>query len=225
MVHGRVLSKKTSLSQSQPIWLQEVVNSYVVDENAQKSLQQLALSNDGAPDYSLKDDVIRFQVRIWIGSNVALKTKLIFAFHASAMGGHSGIQASYHKLMNLFAWTAMKQDVVDYIHYVSMCPLPIPSGPWTDITMNLVEAFPKSNGYTVILVIVNRFTKYSHFIPLKHPFTALVVAQAFFLNVVRLHGRPQSIVSDRDKIFTSSFWNELFKLWNTKSHLGIAYHP
>lgn len=108
---------------------------------------------------------------------------------------------------------------------VLLNPLPVPAGPWTYISMDFIGALPKSNGYTVILVLVDRFTKYSHFIPLKHPFTAPVVAQTFLQNIWKLHGPPKSIVSDRDKIFTSSFWRELFKLWNTKLMMSTTYHP
>ena len=129
---------------------------------------------------------------------------------------------------------------MDFVHQCGVCqqakhehcklpgmlqPLPVPAGPWKDITMDFIEALPKSQGYTVILVVVDRFTKYAHFIPLKHPFTAPVVAQALLQNVVKLHGLPSSIVSDRDKIFTSSFWKELFKIWDTKLHMSTAYHP
>ena len=75
------------------------------------------------------------------------------------------------------------------------------------------------------LVVVDRFTKYSHFIGLSHPFTAQSVARLFFDTVYRLHGLPDSIVSDRDKVFTSSFWQELFKLTNVSLCLSSSYHP
>ena len=91
--------------------------------------------------------------------------------------------------------------------------------------MDFIEALPKSEGYTVILVVVDRFTKYAHFIPLKHPFSAPVVAKAFLHTLVNLHGPPHTIVSDRDKIFTSHFWRDLFKLWDTKLLMSTAYHP
>ena len=86
-------------------------------------------------------------------------------------------------------------------------PLPIPEGAWQDISMDFI-GLPKSEGYDVILVIVDRFTKSAHFIPIKHPFTAPTIARAVFDNVVKLHGMPKTIVSDRDKIFTSTFWKE-----------------
>lgn len=91
--------------------------------------------------------------------------------------------------------------------------------------MDFIEGLPKSAGYSVILVVVDRHTKYAHFIPLKHPFSAPVVAKAFLETVVKLHGPPLTIVSDRDKVFTSNFWRDLFKLWDTKLHMSTAYHP
>lgn len=74
-------------------------------------------------------------------------------------------------------------------------------------------------------MVVDRHTKYSHFIPLKHPFTASTVAKTFLQNIVKLHGVRRLIISDRDKIFTNTLWKELFKLWNTKLQMSTTYHP
>jgi transposase InsO family protein len=74
-------------------------------------------------------------------------------------------------------------------------------------------------------VIVDRFTKYGHFVPIKHPYTAKTIAKAVFDNVVKLHGLPKTIVSDRDKVFTSVFWKELFSLMVTQLIMSSAYHP
>jgi hypothetical protein len=84
---------------------------------------------------------------------------------------------------------------------------------------------PKSEGFSVILVVVDRLSKYAHFIPVKHPYTANSIAQLFMDNVVRLHGLPATIVSDRDTIFLSKFWKELFKLYKVNLHMTTAYHP
>jgi transposase InsO family protein len=74
------------------------------------------------------------------------------------------------------------------------------------------------------MVVVDKFTKYNHFIPLKHPYTTQSVAKQFLNQVYKLHGLPESIVSDRDSVFTSNFWKELFHLANVQLRLSSAYH-
>jgi hypothetical protein len=101
----------------------------------------------------------------------------------------------------------------------------VPSAVWADIGLDFVEALPRVNGKTIILSVVDRFSKYCHFIPFAHPYTTTSVAQVFFTDIVRLHGVPQSIVSDRDLVFTSTFWRELMQLMGTKLHMTSAFHP
>jgi hypothetical protein len=134
----------------------------------------------------------------------------------------------------------MKQVVQDYVRECPTCqrhksehlhpaglllPLPIPQGVWTDVALDFVEALPRVRGKSVILTVVDRFSKYCHFIPLAHPYSAESVAQAFFAEIVRLHGVPQSMVSDRDVVFTSKFWKELMRLMGTDLHMTSAFHP
>ena len=88
-----------------------------------------------------------------------------------------------------------------------------------------MEALPRVKDKLVILMVVDRFSKYCHFIPLAHPYSAESVAQAFFADIVRLHCVPQSVVSDRDPVFTSTFWRELMHLVGTKLHMSTAFHP
>ena len=104
-------------------------------------------------------------------------------------------------------------------------PLPIPQGVWQDISLDFVEGLPKYEGFEVILVVVDRFTKYAHFFALKHPYSALTVARVLYDGVVKLHGLPQTMVSDRDKVFTSNVWTEMFKLVGVKLLFSTAYHP
>lgn len=228
-----------ALSTCQPTWVQEVANSYETDADAQERLQQLAVHS---PDdgYELYRGLIRRHGRLWIGANTATRTKLIAAMHNSAVGGHSGSTATYQRMRKLFDWRGLKRDVEEYVRQCTVCqqakhehskpagllaPLPIPTAPWEDLTMDFAEGLPASEGYDAIMVVVDRFTKFAHFVPLRHPFTATQVARAFWDKIVKLHGVPSLIVSDRDKVFTSNLWRELLAGAGTKLLYSTAYHP
>ena len=75
------------------------------------------------------------------------------------------------------------------------------------------------------MVVVDRLSKYSHFMPVSHPYTAVSIAHIFFENIFKLHGMPRTIVCDRDVTFTSGFWTELFRLNGTSFNFSSAYHP
>jgi hypothetical protein len=83
-------------------------------------------------------------------------------------------------------------------------PLEVPSQVWADISMDFIEGLPKVGGKSVILTVVDRVSMYAHFIPLGHPYTAASVSHAFFDGIIRLHGFPTSIVSDRDPVVTAN---------------------
>lgn len=91
--------------------------------------------------------------------------------------------------------------------------------------MNLIIRLSNSKGKEVILVVVDRLTKYSHYISLIHPYSAATVAQVFINNVYQLHGLPSNIVSDRDPVFVSVFWKELFKQLGVFICTSFVYHP
>jgi len=135
--------------------------------------------------------LIRHDGKVWIAQNAALQTKIIAACHSSALGEHSSIAATYHRLKRHFAWKGMKQDVESFIKQCSVSqqskhsnthplgllqPLPIPEGVWRDLSMDFIEGLPKSQGFSVILVVVDRLTKFAHFLPVKHPYTAATIA-------------------------------------------------
>jgi transposase InsO family protein len=90
--------------------------------------------------------------------------------------------------------------------------------------MHFISGLPVSHKYNCIMVVVDKFSKYAHFLPLAHPFTALTIAKLYLNEVFKLHGLPSSIISDRDPIFTSKLWQELFKLAGTQLCMSSAYH-
>ena len=106
----------------------------------------------------------------------------------------------------------MKSDVKNFVACCSICqqakpnrskypgllqPLPVPTLAWQIISMDFIDGLPKSQGKSCVMVVVDKFTKYSHFLALAHPFTAISIAKVFFDNIYKLHGLPDSIVSDR----------------------------
>ena len=91
--------------------------------------------------------------------------------------------------------------------------------------MDFITGLPRSKGHNVIMVVVDHLTKYSHFIALSHPFTTSIVEKVFLENIQKLHGTPKVIVSDRDPIFTSHFWKDLFSCLGTQLSHSSSYHP
>jgi hypothetical protein len=102
-------------SELKPAWIHEVVNSYVTDAQAQELLTQLAVASPNEQGYTLHQGIIRIGSRIWVDNNSALSTKLIEAFHSTALRGHSGVQATYVRLKQLFHWRGLKLDVENFI--------------------------------------------------------------------------------------------------------------
>jgi hypothetical protein len=116
-----------------------------------------------------------------------------------------------------------KPNKAKYLGLLS--PLLVPKGAWHTISLDSIEGLPTSGKGNCILVIVDKFSKYAHFVPLHHPFTAAMVVQQFLHHVYKLHGMPVTMISDKDRIFTSQLWQELFRLANVKLQMSSAYHP
>lgn len=91
--------------------------------------------------------------------------------------------------------------------------------------MDFVEGLPKSGSANAILVVVDKYSKFAHFIPLRHPFTAATIAKLFMEFVYRYHGLPISIISNRDRTFLSTLWWELFSLAGVYLRMSSSYHP
>lgn len=214
-------------------------HAYLQDEEASKLLSELSL-NSPAGHYKLIDGLIKYKDRIWIGNATSSHLKVLGALHSSAIGGHSGFEVTYKRVKKLFAWPKMKQSIKTFVAQCSVCqqakservaypgllaPLAVPEEAWQVVSMDFVEGLPKSATFNNILVMVDKFSRYAHFISLSHPFTALQIVVLYMNNVFKLHGLPAALVSDRDRIFTSQLWQELFRLTGSDLRMSIAYHP
>ena len=154
-------------------------------------------------------------------------------------GGHSRFLKTLHRVKRDFSWPGLREDMRKQIREYDACqrlkaktcniagllqPLPIPDKPWLDVRMNFVEGLPKSQSKDVVLVVVERLTKFVHFVPLSHPYTTAKVATLYLHYVFKLHGMPASIVSDKDLVFTSHLWQELMRLQGVQLAMSSAYH-
>jgi hypothetical protein len=228
-----------ALLSSQPKWLSEVLDSYAGDSYTQDIMARLAIDKDVGPGFALVNGLLRYNNRIWVGNKAELQLKLLSAFHDSAVGGHSGVPVTYQRIRQLFAWKGLRAAVHNFVQSCVVCQqakperckypgllqsLPVPQGAWQIILMDFVEGLPTSGSTNAILVVVDKFTKYGHFLPLHHPLTTALVAKVFLDQVYRLHGKPMSIVTG-DRVFTSKFWQELFSLPQVQLRASSAYDP
>jgi len=151
-----------------------------------------------------------------------------------------GFKKTLNRLTEKFTWKNMVADTWKFIAECTdcqlvkyetakprglLCSLPVPSQPWEDLLMDFIVGLPAYKGHTCIFMVVDRFSKGIHLgmLPMQH--TTQGVAQLFMEMVGKIHGIPRSIVSDRDPLFTSKFWQTLFSLSGTKIRMSSAYHP
>ena len=104
-----------------PSWVETVEASYLEDPFCQELLQKLTVSPNSTPPFTLHAGVLRYKGRIYIGKDDVLKQQILHSLHASAIGGHSGMVATYHRLKKLFYWTGLKGDSQKFVSECAVC--------------------------------------------------------------------------------------------------------
>jgi hypothetical protein len=187
------------------------------------------------------EGLLRYQRRFWIPEGI--RTDVVRDIHTQPMVGHPGIAKTLAIIKKRFYWPRMDKTVAQYITNYHECrrakpfqdtyngvliPLPIPQQPWQDISMDFVTELPEDQGFNSILVVTCRMSKERHLIPCKAGqggISAESTAELFIQNVVRLHGLPDTAVSDRGTQFVARFWRRLCEILAITVKLSTAFHP
>jgi hypothetical protein len=172
--------------------------------------------------------------------NCSMRENLLKEKHSGGLAGHFGHDKTFEKMSESYFWPGMRAEVKRFVDRCRICqhskgrkhnvgfyqPLPIPEKPWDEISMDFVLGLSRTQrGVDSIFVVVDRFSKMAHFIPCQKTSDATHIANLFFKEIVRLHGLPKSIVSDRDTKFIGNFWRTLWKKLGTNLMFSSAYHP
>jgi hypothetical protein len=224
----------------QPNWIIEERDEWKNFEKVWTLIQRLQQDSNASDTFTWKNDSLWYKDCLYLCKNSQLKQKVVLELHTSPVGGHLGFLKTYHRVKKDFLGDVFKTNVqrflaeclifqqnkVETIKTPGLVqPLSIPSQQWEEVSVDFIIGLPKSEGKSVIMVIVDRLTKYAHFCALSHPFKDSTVATAFMEIVQKLHDSPKIIVSDRDPIFTRHFWTKLFSCLGTQLAHSSSYHP
>jgi hypothetical protein len=199
-------------------------------------LRDIVATTRGAP-WCVADGLILRGSRTYVPPASRVLPEVLQLAHTAA---HEGTQKTLQRLRRDFVVDHDRRIVREFMRSCATCqcnksealdpagllqPLQVPTQVWADISLHFIEGLPKVNSKSVILMVVDRFSKYTHFIALGHPYTATSVARVFFADIVCLHGFPASIVSDRDPVFTGHVWRDLFRLAGVTLWMSTAFYP
>jgi len=195
-------------------------------------------------NYRLRDGLIYVNDKsraLYIPNDSEIKKKILWECHDSCTAGHLGLDKTLDLISREFFWPGLRKDVSEYVRSCLACqknkptssspagllqPLEIPSKPWDHVSLDLIIQLPETkSGFDAILVLVDKLTKMVHLAATRTTASAPDMAKLFFSNIVRLHGLPKAIISDRDARFTSHFWKALFELLGTRLAMSTAFHP
>ena len=223
-----------SVVSSSPDFLQRIQDSL-----ASSDLLSLFHKNLLPPGTTFSDKLLYYQDLIWLPTE-ELQLEVFHSHHSSPVAGHFGLAKTVELISRNYYWPKLRKTIARFLRNCDVClrakpdrsapygllqPLPVPSERWLDLSMDFMTDLPPSNGFDTLLVIKDRLSKQAHFIACHNSLTAPQLAEVFIKEIFRLHGSPRSIVSDRDKLFTSSFWTRFSELIGSKSLLSTAFHP
>jgi hypothetical protein len=218
--------------------VQQIKNAYDNDEKCKEIITNPRQYHN---HFTIRDGIIHCNQQIYVPDQATIKLKLLQEAHDIPISGHVGITKTIDLLTRNYYWPKLHQDVQDYVGSCHICQsnkarnsqlvglaqsIPQPPRRWHQVTMDLITQLPRTKqGNDAIVVVVDKYSKMIHCIPTTTTVTAPQLAKLFFNEIVKHHGLPASIISDRDSRFTSSFWQHLWEQLGTKLAMSTAYHP
>ena len=174
-----------------------------------------------------------------------IRTELINRYHDDLLAGHFGIEKTRKLIAQKYYWPTLRHDVEDYVKGCNVClalktvrhklygdlqSLSVPTYCWKDLSMDFITDLPistdwKGDSYNSILVIVNRLTKMVYYEPVKVTINAPGLAEVIIDMVVRHHGLPNLIITNRGLLFASKFWSSLCYFLDIERRLSTAFYP
>jgi hypothetical protein len=223
----------------QPEFKEKVIAKQKEDPQYGK-METLAQQEDN--EFRRKEDgSIWMRERLWVPSDPELREELLGEAHKSKYTIHPRSTKMFKDLQRGYWWNGMKRDVARYVAKCLTCQqvkiehqrpggmmqlMEIPQWKWDNITMDFVMGLPRTRrNHDAIWVIVDRLTKSAHFLPMRKGQSLESLTELYIQEIVRLHGVPISIISDRDPRFTSRLWRQLQSALGTKLKFSTAFHP
>ncbi|KAG8474947.1 hypothetical protein CXB51_031657 [Gossypium anomalum] len=222
------------------MFLQEICEAQKNDQDLQAKRKQYEVDTES--DFRIgSNGCLMFKDRICVPKNEELIQKILQEAHSGYFSIHPGSTKMYNDLKKMYWWNGMKRDISEFVSKCLICqqvkaehhvpsgllqPIMIPEWKWDRITMDFISGLPLTPGKkNAIWVVVDRLTKSAHFIPVRTDYSLNKLAELYICEIVRLHGIPLSIISDRDPRFTSRFWQKLQEASGTKLNFSTAFHP
>ena len=206
------------------------------------------MTNDKKEEYTerynarwINEVLMTEEGQIIIPDNKELRQEILREAHEPSYMGHLGSAKTFHRVSSCFKWTGMIQDIKNYCTTCKICqqtkhsnrkpigllhPIEVPNHPWEEIQIDFL-ALPKDEetGFDNLLVVCDRLSKRVRLFPCHKTINTKETAELIMTNVIKVHGFPKRIISDRDKRFTSEIWKEITTSLGIKSSLSSAFHP